>query len=359
MADGAKNGIGVADQCLQHDGNESGSEEHDRGRNTRVAAVKPVVHGGDLGAAMRRFPDAPHPWLDLSTGINPVPYPLPDLPADLWSRLPSRADHDALIAAAAARYGVKDPSTIVAAPGTQALIQVLPRLWPTSRVAVVGPTYEEHEVSWRRHGHSVRTIADPDEAQDDEFLVVVNPDNPTGRLLAPATLRARKAFVVVDEAFGDLLPASCSLANDLPQDAIVLRSFGKAYGLAGVRLGFAIAAPDTAARLREELGPWAVSGPALAIGRAALSDERWLNEAAQRLERDGGRLDELLKKAGFTLLGSTSLFRLARHDDAPNIVQHLGRHGIHVRAFFLQPDRLRFGIPGSDAAFERLAHALA
>lgn len=322
--------------------------------------TKPVVHGGDLGEAMRRYPDAPTPWLDLSTGINPVPYPLPDLPTDLWTRLPSRADYDALIVAAAARYGVKDPETIVAAPGTQALIQLLPRLIPVSKVAVVGPTYEEHEVSWRRQGHEVRIIDSLDDARvDDAAIVAVNPDNPTGRLISKKALRALRQTIVVDEAFADFLPESASLAGDLPSDAIVLKSFGKAYGLAGVRLGFAIADRGYAARLREELGPWAVSGPALAIGRAALSDETWLQNAARRLVEDGRRLDDLLKTAGFTALGGTPLFRYVRHDDAPGVVQHLGRHGIHVRAFFLAPDRLRFGLPGNDAAFGRIAKAFA
>lgn len=321
--------------------------------------TKAVVHGGDLGEAMRRYPDAPSPWLDLSTGINPVPYPLPDLPAEAWTRLPSRADHDALIAAAAIRYGVKDPSTIVAAPGTQSLIQLLPRLWSDSKVAIVGPTYEEHEVSWRRQGHAVRTIHALSQADDREIVVVVNPDNPSGRLIAATDLRARKQQIVVDESFADFLPAAASLAADLPRQAIVLRSFGKTYGLGGVRLGFAIADADLAAVLRSELGPWAVSGPALYIGRAALLDEAWLQDAARRLTDDGRRLDDFLGAAGFTVLGGAPLFRLARHDDVPGIVRHLGQHGIHVRAFLRAPDRLRFGLPGNEAGFQRLSAALA
>ena len=321
-----------------------------------MAVLKPL-HGGDLGTVRHRFPEAPLPWLDLSTGINPVAYPVETLPSDVWTRLPSRADEEALCAAAALQFGVRDPATIVAAPGTQALIQILPRLFPTSRVAVVGHTYEEHEISWRRQGHEVTTVDHLSGARAD-IAVAVNPDNPTGRLFSPAELRGFKGTLIVDEAFIDFLPAAASLASNLPDSAIVLRSFGKTYGLAGLRLGFAIAEPVLATRLREELGPWAVSGPALAIGRGALDDAAWLKATAERLECDGQRLDDMLAAAGFTLLGGTALFRLTRHDDTPGVVQRLGQRGIHVRAFPRTPDRLRFGLPGTSADFERLAAAL-
>jgi len=325
---------------------------------TTVKQGEPVLHGGDLGAVRRCFPQAPEPWLDLSTGINPVAYPLGAIAAEAWSRLPGRADEEAFCAVAAKRFGVRDPAMIVAAPGTQALIQLLPRLMPKARVAIVGPTYGEHEVSWRRQGHDVTVVGDFAETQADDVVVVVNPDNPTGRLLPATELQKRQAMLVVDEAFIDLLPTSASLAGDLPSNAIVLRSFGKTYGLAGLRLGFAIAQPDLAGRLREELGPWAVSGPALVIGTAALADTAWLRSTAARLKDDGARLDALLTKAGFVLLGGTPLFRLAQHEEAAKMVERLGQHGIHVRAFPHQPHWLRFGLPGSDTEFRRLDTAL-
>jgi len=323
--------------------------------NTVTAIPKPIVHGGDLGEIARRFPDAPHPWIDLSTGINPVAYPLPPLSDDAWTRLPSRADEDALLAAAAARYGVRDPAAIVAAPGTQALIQILPRLVPRGRVVIVGPTYAEHQASWTRAGHDVRLVS---ALEDSDVVVVVNPDNPTGRLFAPAELARINGLLVVDEAFIDFLPTEASLARDLPARAVVLRSFGKTYGLAGVRLGFAIAQPDLAERIRVELGPWSVSGPALEIGCRALRDDAWLQAAAERLTADGARLDGMLRAAGFEILGGTLLFRLARHAEAAKLVQRLGQLGIHVRAFPDRPDQLRFGLPADDEAFRRLAAAL-
>ena len=304
---------------------------------------------------MRRFADAPRPWIDLSTGINPVPYPVPALPDTAWTRLPSHADEAALLGAAAARYGARDPATIVAAPGTQALIQLLPRLVPRSTVAIVGPTYEEHEACWSRHGHEVRVVPSLENA---DVVIAVNPNNPTGRLFPPTDLAAVKGMLVVDESFIDFLPREMSLAGDLPPRAVVLRSFGKSYGLAGVRLGFAIASPDIAAQLRAELGPWAVSGPALEIGRVALNDGAWLRTARDRVVADSARLDDFLREAGFEILGGTVLFRLARHAAASTFVHRLAREGIHVRPFGYAPDRIRFGLPADDEAFWRLAKAL-
>ena len=322
---------------------------------TTDGTAEPPAHGGDLGTIRRRYPQAPEPWIDLSTGINPVPYPVPELAPATWSRLPTRDQERALIEAAAARYGVRDPSRVVAAPGTQALIQLLPRLVPTSRVAVLGPTYAEHAHCWAAHGHDVIVVP---ELVPADVTVVVNPDNPTGRLLSLQTLRAVRGLLVVDEAFIDLLPAGTSLAGDLPADTIVLRSFGKVYGLAGVRLGFAIAERPIAERIRRELGPWAVSGPALDIGRQALGDAEWLQMAATRLATDRRRLDDLLLAAGCEILGGTPLFCLARHADAAGLAVAMARQGIHVRQFAHEPQWLRFGLPADAAGFARLGAAL-
>lgn len=358
-----------------------GQEKRDRGRAGRAGALpstraagpepatgsRPLLHGGDLDAARRRFPTAPMPWIDLSTGINPLPYAVPHLAADAWARLPTATDLGGLLAAAARRYSAPDASGIVAAPGTQALIQLLPRLVPARRVAVLGPTYDEHEASWRRQGHDVAVVADLDAARrrGAGIVVVVNPNNPTGRLLPRAELTALAreldagdGLLVVDEAFADVLPREASLVSELPPSTVVLRSFGKTYGLAGLRLGFAVAAPATAAALRDELGPWAVSGPAIEIGTAALADDAWLAAATSRLVRDARRMDDLLAAAGCRIVGGTPLFRLAEHDDAPAIAELLGAAGIHVRVFSGERRWLRLGLPGDEAAWQRLADAM-
>jgi cobalamin biosynthetic protein CobC len=325
-----------------------------------------IAHGGRLSEARRLFPDAPEPWLDLSTGINPLPYPLPALAPECFTRLPDPDEVSALRSIAAAAYGVADPDMVVAAPGTQILIDLLPRLWRNQPVAVLGPTYAEHAHAWIKAGAPVATVSTFEELADSTVAVLCNPNNPDGRifssdrLLALAdVLAARGGLLVVDEAFADLERGDFSMANALPHPAsIILRSFGKTYGLAGVRLGFALAAPELATLIREALGPWAVSGPAVAIGQAALSDRAWLAATAERLASGARELDACLSNHGLCVLGGTRLFRLARAANASAIFSQLGRAGIFVRRFSDQPTWLRFGQPGSAAHLQRLQVAL-
>jgi cobalamin biosynthetic protein CobC len=330
--------------------------------------ARPIAHGGGLIAARRRFPDAPGPWIDLSTGINPIPYKVPPLPPDVFTRLPEPEQVAALEAVAATAYGARDPARVVAAPGTQSLIHLLPRLIPARRVAVVGPTYAEHAAAWALAGSDVRTVGSLDEAGDSDVVVVCSPNNPDGRVFALSELARVGGTLVVDEAFADfspLLPHWHEVAGASPAMTvvgagaiIVLRSFGKTYGLAGIRLGFAITAPGMASRIREALGPWAVSGPALHIGALALADTAWRQEAADRLGEDAKRLDAMLTGAGCAVVGGTRLFRLAAHPDSAALADRLGHHGILVRQFDYRPDWLRFGIPGDEAAWLRLRSAL-
>jgi cobalamin biosynthesis protein CobC len=305
-------------------------------------------HGGDLRAARCLFPDAPQPWIDLSTGINPVPYPVGDVSADAWTRLPDVA---ALEDAARVAYGAGSAAGVVAAAGAQALIQWLPVVFPARRVGVLGFTYREHEACWLASGAEVVRVATLAELAEFHVGVVVNPNNPDGRICAPGALAeiagalaARGGRLFVDEAFIDLLGGS--LIPILPAGAVVLRSFGKAYGLAGVRLGFAVGSAEDCGRLRTALGPWAVSGPAVEIGSRALADAAWVVRTGERLRPEAARLDRLLLAAGFDIVGGTALFRLVRHDDAAA--------WILTRPFQERPDWLRFGIPHAPGDWARL-----
>src|SRR3981189_2194139 len=308
-----------------------------------------MKHGGDLTEAMARHGGALASWLDLSTGINPWPWPIPQsLPESMWQRLPSRAETDALLGAARKTYGVPDGAGIAAAAGTQALIQLLPYLAAPGPVAIVGPTYSEHALAWRNAGHPVIAIDDLAACPENAVhAVVVNPNNPDGRVtdhaaLAPiaAQLKSRGGWLVVDEAFADIDPAVSAVAWCPDWPVVILRSFGKFYGLAGLRLGFAIGEPDIVARISAALGPWPCSGPALLIGAAALGDRPWADNTRGRLEQQARRLDQVLAKAGFTIAGGTSLFRLARHPDAKKLHAALARRHIWCRSFDWADDLL-------------------
>lgn len=319
-----------------------------------------IAHGGGLITARARFPGATAPWIDLSTGINPLPYPMPALRPDAYHRLPEPEQVRRLETVAARAYGVADPGMVVAAPGTQVLISLLPHLLRLGRVAIVGPTYAEHAAAWAAAGSAVASVASIRCIGAEPGAVLCNPNNPDGRRACAAELLALAAHVgvlVVDEAFVDLENPGLSLAPVLPANAVVLRSFGKTYGLAGLRLGFAIAPPDLAHRIRMALGPWAVSGAAVQIGTAALADDAWLDATRERLTGDVARLDDMLARTGHQVVGGTRLFRLARVLDAPDIFNRLGRAGILARRFETRPDWLRFGIPGG--GWDRIEAALA
>ena len=323
-----------------------------------------LLHGGNLGAARLLFPDAPEPFVDLSTGINPRPYPVPPLPPETLARLPEPADLARLAAVAAAAYRAPSPGCVVAAPGTQILIAPVAALVPPGNAAVLGPTYGEFGRATRLAGHDVVEVSGLRELEEADLAVVVNPNNPDGRVfcrreLVELAAARRGGILVVDEAFMDTGPDGASLCEEVTRGGVVvLRSFGKFFGLAGVRLGFAVTAPAIAERLAATLGPWAVSGPAIAIGQAALADRAWIAATREHLAQDARRLDEVLAQAGLALAGGTPLFRLARTPAAGPLFERLGRAGILVRRFEERPDWLRFGLPGSASAWERLRIAL-
>ncbi|MGC2787751.1 MAG: threonine-phosphate decarboxylase CobD [Roseiarcus sp.] len=323
-----------------------------------------TYHGGALEVARLLAPQAPEPWIDLSTGVNPHAYPLPDLKPEAWSRLPEIGALAKLEAAAARRYGVAAASG-VAGPGSQALIHALAHILARRTVGALGPTYGGFAAAFAAAGARVVEAKRFEDMDGLDVAIVVNPNNPDGRIIPRGELlalherlAARGGVLIVDEAFADFDPEE-SLAPRLPASgAVVLRSFGKAYGLAGLRLGFALASPDLVPSLRAALGSWPVSGPAIAIGIRALADSDWLEKMRARLGQDKARLDALLRDAGWRIIGGTRLFRLAEHAGARAAFERLLAAGILARPFVDERTWLRFGIPGDENAWERLAAAL-
>src|ERR1700728_1362884 len=254
-----------------------------------------TYHGGARDVARRLAPGAPKPWIDLSTGINPHPYPLPEIAPEFWSRLPGSGALAELEAAAAARYGAP-AGMVVAGPGSQALTQALARIIPRGAVGVLGPTYGGLKAAFADSGAQVDEAKRVEDMGDLDVAIVVNPNNPDGRITARADLldlhrrlARRGGVLIVDEAFADFDAESESLAAVLPAGAVVLRSFGKSFAFAGLRLGFAIASADIVQPLRAALGEWPVSGPAIAIGTKALADLAWTDAMRDRLGQEAAR----------------------------------------------------------------------
>lgn len=322
-----------------------------------------LEHGGRLRQAARRYGIPIGGWLDLSTGINPRGWPVPEPPRIAWSRLPE--DGDGLEKAARTYYGTQQ---LLAVAGSQAAIQALPRLRGHSRVSVLDPGYSEHAHAWRCAGHQVIPVTAEQVAgavPTSDVLVLIHPNNPTGacfpleRLLAWQTrLDAHGGWLVVDEAFMDATPET-SLARFCPRPGlIVLRSLGKFFGLAGARVGFVLAQPRLLDKLDDLLGPWAVSSPARWVAAKALADCDWQQDNRRYLATAGKRLGTLLTRRGLPPDGRCGLFQWVRVPDAVQLQDRLACQGVLAR-LFVEPPSLRFGLPGTESDWERLDATLA
>jgi cobalamin biosynthesis protein CobC len=309
-------------------------------------------HGGRIAAAEILFSGAPGPWIDLSTGINPHPYPAPRVSRAVLARLPHPEELADAEAAAAAAFGV-EAERVCAVPGTEIALRLLPRLLGARSVALAPGGYGGHAQGWAAAGAELIEAPGPAEAR-----VIVNPANPDGLVTARGEILASAAerWTIVDEAFVDVDP-ELSVAAQAGGRLVVLRSFGKFYGLPGVRLGFVVADPTLLADLRALLGDWPVAAEALAAAAMAYRDAAWAERTRVRLIRDAARLHRLLVGAGLQVLGGTSLYRLAQTPQAEDIFLRLAGAGILCRPFE-NTHRLRFGLPATPSAWRRLAAAL-
>ncbi|MDD7971206.1 threonine-phosphate decarboxylase CobD [Roseinatronobacter alkalisoli] len=318
-------------------------------------------HGGNIDTAMARY--GGDDWIDLSTGINRRPYPMPTLPDSVWHGLPTARAQGALVTAAAQAWGADTRLAGLAFGGAQAAIQLVPHLAPKGRAHVLAPSYNEHAACLNAAGWTVQDSATPQSMAGADLAVLVNPNNPDGRCWSPADLlelAQNVGFLVVDESFGDvtpdlsLLPHAGGVTN-----LLVLRSFGKFYGLAGLRLGFAFGAKPVITRLADMAGPWPVSGAAICVGCHALADRNWADAMRVQLGLDAARADDLARAAGWTSLGGTSLFRLYDTEDADVARDHLAGYQIWSRVFPYSSRWLRLGLPGPEREWQRLEQALA
>jgi cobalamin biosynthetic protein CobC len=321
-------------------------------------------HGGNIDQAMARHGGASSDWLDLSTGINPCAYPIPDLPSQAWSDLPTISNKERLHKAAKSAWSCR--GEVLAVSGAQAAIQMMPHFAPAAglpgrHAKILTPTYNEHANVLRLAGWNVEEVSQLEQLADCDLAIVVNPNNPNGRLYQPEQLAALLPHVgrlVVDESFMDC-ETGYSLTTDTDKDGlIILRSFGKFYGLAGIRLGFVVASPQDIRVFNQLAGPWPVSGAAIEIGTTALSDHKWQNETILRLRKDAARLDILIQLSGATLVGGTPLFRLYDCPNAAVFQDQLAAHHIWSRIFPYSQSFIRLGLPGSQKDWEKLETAI-
>lgn len=315
-------------------------------------------HGGNIDRAMQRFGGTN--WIDLSTGINRVAYPVPPLQPEDWTMLPTRSAKQALLAVAAQTY--RSTAPILATAGAQAAIQMIPLISPRGNARVLGPTYNEHAASLRAAGWQVVQVNQLDDLAGADLAVVVNPNNPDGRFYPPADLLklvGQVGRLVVDESFADAQPQLSTAPNAGMPGLLVLRSFGKFYGLAGVRLGFVLAHAADIAALEELSGPWPVNGAALRIGTAALADAAWSKATILRLRAEVDQMDALATAASWQLVGGCELFRTYDTPNAESAQERLAKAQIWTRIFPYSNRWLRLGLPGSPAEWARLAAAMA
>lgn len=320
-------------------------------------------HGGGLESARARFGDdgPDRPWVDLSTGVNPDPWPVPPDMAIDWTRLPSIGALAELEGAAAQHFGV-DATHVCALPGTEVGLRMAGALLPEPARHLI-PCY-------RTHGEifpAARPLTYAEwEGVEDGTTILANPNNPDGRIAPRARLRDAlhasdgRRWLLIDEAFSDPDP-SVSVADLVADDRplVIFRSFGKFFGLAGVRLGFVIAPRALIEQFRARLGAWPVSAAAIAIGTAAYRDHIWIAETRERLHRSALGLDIVLRHAGFAPRGECPLFRLIETGDAHGLFERLAQHRILTRPFSEEPHWLRIGLPATDEDHARLAGALA
>lgn len=326
-----------------------------------------LLHGGALDHMQQAFPEAPRPLVDLSTGINPWSYPVGAMPRHLLRDLPTAALRDACGSAMAAAFGA-DPRALLVVPGSELAIRLLPSLLPdVRRVAVLAPGYGDHAAAWESAGRAVTPLSDPlDPPAECDAIVLSNPNNPDGRHWSATeltTLHRRLAgdnrWLIVDEAYAECAPQGSVAHLASAPGLIVLRSFGKFYGLAGLRLGALLGPPDVLASAATLLGCWPVSGPALSVGAAAYADVAWRDAMRTRLATAATALDQILAAGGCVPMGGSPLFRYVAVTDAARVWEGLARAGIYVRRFAWSDRHLRIGIPSEDAEMDRLSRALA
>lgn len=326
-------------------------------------------HGGQLDKVKQDYPEQLLSWVDLSTGISPFAYPVKDDLQDSFKCLPQA--HNKLLLAMSSFYGVDNGLPI---PGSMWAIQNLPVLRKLGLQGVndfrpvllpyVG--FAEHAKAWATWGFNIEyydTAPGIEQLLRAQACIVINPNNPSGHHYAKDDLLSlhkilsnHNAWLIIDEAFIDTSPESSCVAESFQKDLIVLRSFGKYFGLPGVRLGAMLACETIILDAKKLLNEWSINSAAQMLAVRAFLDKPWQNSVNIKIKAASLRLKQLLLSLGLESQGS-DFFQTYRSVQAKALYEYLLSLGVYVR---LLDDQLgiRIGLPCTQCQWSRLEHAL-
>ena len=237
-----------------------------------------IQHGGDIDLAIEKYGGQRKDWIDLSTGINRTSYPWQESVKVHLRDLPGSKLLMSLEEAASRAYKIAVDTETVATSGAQQIINLLPtHLNKYSSVAILGPTYNEYEKAFKSSNLRTNTVAEISNLSCNDIAIIVNPNNPTGKVITEEELEdlsKKVEILIIDESFKMFSSRKTQNLDNLIQ----INSLGKFFGLAGVRLGFVSGPSDFIKSVRKMLGPWPISSLAAEIGLVALSDKIWISD---------------------------------------------------------------------------------
>ncbi len=317
--------------------------------------------------------------LDGNEGLQP-PAALRDtlrgVGEGLLRRYPSARELEERIAA---RMSVDSAQVLVTAGADDALDRAMrASLCPGRELVLPSPSFEMIERYARLAGAGVVRVpwsADPWplggvlRALTDRTgcVAIVSPNNPTGLEASLDDLRrvadaAPRALIVVDQAYAEFGDVDFAGAVRKTPNAILVRSFSKAFGLAGLRVGYVVGDARVVGWLRAAGQPYAVAGPSLAIATARLDlPSGDVEDFVARVRSERERLEVVARELGLVALASKANFVLVRSPDAARIWERLAVRGIAVRSFPGKPDladALRITCPGDEPSFQELVAGL-
>ncbi len=317
-----------------------------------------IQHGGDIDLAIKKYGGEREDWIDLSTGINGASYPWQESINVELRNLPSKKILMQLEKAAARAYKIAESADTAAVSGAQQIINLLPIcLKSCNSVAILGPTYNEYEKAFKRSGTKTKTVSETSKLSRSDIAIIVNPNNPTGKVIADETLAGlskKVRILIIDESFK--MFSSRRFLNF--SNIIQINSLGKFFGLAGVRLGFVSGPSEFIKTVKEMLGPWPVSSLAAEIGIVALNDKVWISEMEKILVTESNALHEVCNSRNWELVGRTSLFHTYATSSCLEVEKQFAAHCIWVRTFDYSKTWVRLGIPTSENAWTRVKQAL-